>query len=348
MLTFAVPFLRPIQRLEFTRRGEVRMSIVRGLREAINRGAYNGILLDQYGVLHNGVSIFPPALDAIRSLSAHGVKIAILSNSSRRASQAFDKLEEMGVDRSYIQGVVTSGELMHDYLSNEIKTPKSVLHINWGTQRGSIDLKAYSVQIAALTFQFEGHSFPDPKSIDIVLCHGVDGVSNPNGTVSAVPYNIIERYLILLAKERADLPFVCANPDLVTVAGSSLRTMPGSLAKTFKNAGGLNVKLLGKPFEVAYQRAVTVLKEHGASKFLAIGDSLAHDVLGAHKSNIDSVYIAGGIDASSFYLDPAHAFDGKVNDQWSYSQEVISRLIQENAPALTPSGPSFVMPFLKW
>lgn len=324
------------------------MTAANSLREVISGGAYDGVLLDQYGVLHNGESAFPVALDAVRRLSASGVKVMILSNTSRRCNQTLDKLEAMGVHRSLITGAVTSGELMHGYLSSDVKSETSVLHLNWGPQRESIDIGGYPIRVAPCTFDIDGYFFPCPRKIELVLCHGVDGISMRDGSVSEVPYSVIERYLHILAREQPSIPFVCANPDLVTVAGSELRTMPGSLAETFAQAGGTSVTLLGKPHEVAYKSAIAALEGCGASKYLAIGDSLAHDILGAHAAGIDSLYIAGGIDAKHFGLDPSQVFDPTIYENWTYLPQTLHVLIRQTVPTLQNAAPTFVMPFLKW
>ena len=44
-----------------------------------------GVLLDQYGVLHDGQKAYPGAVAAVEALAAAGRKLLVLSNSSRRA-----------------------------------------------------------------------------------------------------------------------------------------------------------------------------------------------------------------------------------------------------------------------
>jgi ribonucleotide monophosphatase NagD (HAD superfamily) len=44
-----------------------------------------GVLLDQYGVLHDGRQAYPGAVAAVEALAASGRKLLIISNSSRRA-----------------------------------------------------------------------------------------------------------------------------------------------------------------------------------------------------------------------------------------------------------------------
>lgn len=44
-----------------------------------------GVLLDQFGCLHDGQKPYPGAIDAVSALAAAGLQILLLSNSSRRA-----------------------------------------------------------------------------------------------------------------------------------------------------------------------------------------------------------------------------------------------------------------------
>ena len=46
--------------------------------------ALQGVLLDQYGVLHDGKKAYPGAIAAVEALAAAGRKLLVLSNSSRR------------------------------------------------------------------------------------------------------------------------------------------------------------------------------------------------------------------------------------------------------------------------
>lgn len=48
------------------------------------RLAHQGVLLDQFGVLHDGQNPYAGAQEAVKWLSDQGLKILILSNSSKR------------------------------------------------------------------------------------------------------------------------------------------------------------------------------------------------------------------------------------------------------------------------
>lgn len=62
------------------------------------------MLLDQFGVLHDGKVAYPGAVEAVRRWAEAGVRVYILSNSSRRAEVALAKIEGLGFAREWFAG----------------------------------------------------------------------------------------------------------------------------------------------------------------------------------------------------------------------------------------------------
>ncbi|MDU1809208.1 MAG: TIGR01459 family HAD-type hydrolase, partial [Bradyrhizobium sp.] len=48
---------------------------------------FDHVLLDQWGTLHDGRTVFPVALDCLARLREAGKRVLVLSNSGKRASQ---------------------------------------------------------------------------------------------------------------------------------------------------------------------------------------------------------------------------------------------------------------------
>jgi hypothetical protein len=65
----------------------------------------SGILLDQFGVLHDGRTPYPHAVGAVRALARAGKRIVVLSNSSRRSGGTIGKLVAMGFEADWFAGV---------------------------------------------------------------------------------------------------------------------------------------------------------------------------------------------------------------------------------------------------
>lgn len=53
---------------------------------------YSAFILDQYGVLHDGATPLPGAVDAIKRLKSQNKKLAILSNTSASSASCLERL----------------------------------------------------------------------------------------------------------------------------------------------------------------------------------------------------------------------------------------------------------------
>src|SRR5919107_5813250 len=71
---------------------------------------YEGFLLDQWGVIHDGRKALPQAVAALAELKRRNKRLVVLSNSGRRASLNRRRLADMGLDVAMLDAVVTSGE----------------------------------------------------------------------------------------------------------------------------------------------------------------------------------------------------------------------------------------------
>ena len=63
--------------------------------------------------------------------------------------------------------------------------------------------------------------------------------------------------------------------------------------------GGTDIRLVGKPHPLIYNACNAQLEAAGVdtanARVAAVGDSLHHDVLGAHRNGVDSIFICGGV-----------------------------------------------------
>ncbi|CAN8062452.1 unnamed protein product [Agarophyton chilense] len=307
---------------------------------------YDIVLLDQFGVIHDGRTPYPNALNAIKKLHESGLKIAILSNSSKQAKVARQKVSKMGVDPDSIHEIVTSGELTLGYVKNLMKSRSkaNVLHFNWASNRGTIELSDHNVtQVVSVSVSDKDRLLVSPESIDFILAHGTDGVTLADGTVQSFALDSLRDLCRTIARQAPRTPFICGNPDFVTVDGGTLRTMPGTLARDYEMEGGTVVRL-GKPGNQAYEVAIEAC---GKGRVLAIGDSIAHDILGAAKRNIDSLYVAGGIHAPLFHINPDDGFTGKASP-FRYDEKLVDKIVQDEAPELGMRRPTYICDFLRW
>jgi HAD superfamily hydrolase (TIGR01459 family) len=108
----------------------------------------------------------------------------------------------------------------------------------------------------------------------------------------------------LLEIKKRNVPFLCANPDLVVQRGDRLIYCAGALAQRLEELGGSAI-YCGKPhtpiYELAFERAAVLIgRVPTKGEVVAIGDALRTDILGAQRYGIASILIAGGIHGAEF------------------------------------------------
>lgn len=274
-------------------------------------GDYDLILCDVWGVIHNGVHAFPAACAALGRARAAGATVVLVSNAPRPNAAIIAMLDGFDVPRTSYDAIVTSGDVTRTLLSARGKV--RVFHL--GPERDLSTYEGLDIVLGPL------------ESADLVVCTGLfdDNVETPAD------------YADMLAQMKArDLPFICANPDLVVERGESLVYCAGAIAKAYEEIGGEAV-YCGKPYLPIYDTALAIATgiRGGAidqARVLGIGDALRTDIAGANAAGFDSLFIAGGIHAVEL-----KAVDGAVPDSAS-----LAALFDGHA------HPRGVMPRLAW
>ncbi|KAI5073253.1 hypothetical protein GOP47_0011266, partial [Adiantum capillus-veneris] len=271
---------------------EQNFTVLHGLKHLCEPPHYKVWLLDQFGVLHDGKNAYSGSIETLERIAGSGAQLIVISNSSRRAESTYRRLESLGFDPSLFSGVITSGELTHEYLQKRhdlwfAKLGRRCLHITW-SERGSISLEGLDLEVVE-----------DPHSADFILAHGTEAVGLENGGVRPASLDELEALLAICASK--GISMIVANPDHVTVEARDLKVMPGTLGLKYENLGG-HVQYMGKPYPVIYQ-AATAMTGVDFSDMIVVGDSLFHDIQGGAKNQIDSVFVAGGIHADELGIE---------------------------------------------
>ena len=80
--------------------------MLRGLSDIIYR--YDAVLLDQFGVLHDGETAFDGSVHAVNQIKSLGKPVLILSNTSKRKRHVFDQLGNSGLPISIFFNVAAT------------------------------------------------------------------------------------------------------------------------------------------------------------------------------------------------------------------------------------------------
>ena len=253
--------------------------LLRGLSEIAE--SFDHVLLDQWGVLHDGRALFSEACAALTELRRARKKVLVLSNSGKRAEANAERLARMGLARDAYDGMVTSGEASWRLMQRRDRPPFDRLGRRCLVATRDGDRSAVSGLPLVIVKEM--------AEADFILIAGLDeGVAD------------LELWRPRLAEAAAmALPMICANPDFTMFTGTGLAPGPGSIARFYEELGGA-VTYVGKPHAPIYEECLSALGNPAPRRVLAIGDSLHHDVGGGARMGMLTALVTSGIHRGAF------------------------------------------------
>jgi HAD superfamily hydrolase (TIGR01459 family) len=234
---------------------------------------YRLILCDIWGVIHDGVSLYPGAAERLGQWRSEGRCIGLITNAPRTADAVERQLIRIGLPREMYDFVVTSGEAGIAVLAG-LDAPVGFI----GSAGDRAILEQRGVRIA------EDETFTD------LACTGITETRPDPEDYRAELEHWAARGVI----------FHCLNPDRVVVRGGAREACAGAIADIYEELGG-KVAWYGKPFRPIYLHALECAAGPAASSVLAIGDGLRTDMLGAARMGFDAIFVSGGIHAGDTF-----------------------------------------------
>src|SRR5216684_8589734 len=77
---------------------------------------YDVVLSDVWGVVHNGLTSFPEACDALARFRAGGGTVLLITNAPRPAQIVVRLLDKLNVPHAAYDGIVSSGDVTQDVM----------------------------------------------------------------------------------------------------------------------------------------------------------------------------------------------------------------------------------------
>jgi HAD superfamily hydrolase (TIGR01450 family) len=256
---------------------------------------YDVFLLDQYGVLHDGVQPLPGAKETLEYLLQKNKKLVVLSNASSRATSAISRFRNMGLPDGHT-GFITSGETAWNYIYQNYRGKKCSF-ITWNNYLEDNYLQGLDLQLTSI------------EEADFVFFHGTQCIATPY--LSSQPFiplslimsgkidqSIID--LLTIAQSRK-LPAIVANVDLAAISKGKTYYMPGMMMELYQKLGG-KIIAFGKPFQPFFQTGLEIgfssltnnsnatnvstkitdvlQRKELLERAVHVGDSLHHDIAG--------------------------------------------------------------------
>jgi HAD superfamily hydrolase (TIGR01459 family) len=228
--------------------------------------SYSTILCDIWGVLHDGMRLFPGVQQRLEQWVMEGRRIILVTNAPRTVRTVRGQLDALGLPRKGYHGISTGGEAG---IAALLKLGRPVGLI--GTQGDRRDLGHAGLIIVA-------DGFTD------LACTGLDEQRDTVADYRDQLGSLAARNVLLH----------CLNPDRVVIVAGHPEVCAGALADAYEALDG-RVAWYGKPHSAIYRHALGLAGDPSRETVLAIGDGLVTDVLGAARNRLDCLYVTGGI-----------------------------------------------------
>jgi HAD superfamily hydrolase (TIGR01459 family) len=245
-----------------------------GIASLLDR--YGVFFLDQFGVLHDGSTPYPGAVEALERLKSAGKRIVLLSNSGRRSAANEARLIKLGFKSGTWDLFLSSGEFAWRIFSghgggSRLKPGAKCLLIARENDRSAIDgLDLELVDSGA--------------EAELILLSGSEGDR----------YELGHYEKLLAPAARRAVPCYCTNPDKIMLTSVGPRFGAGRIAEIYEAFGG-PVTWIGKPFTEIYRVALSMIGSPDGRGVVCVGDSVEHDVAGGKAAGLATALVAGGI-----------------------------------------------------
>ncbi len=224
-------------------------------------GEFDAMLIDQFGVIHDGQKLYPGTLRVLSELHGLGIPVVVMTNSGKRAAANRVRLVNMGVPREHFIDTMSSGEVAFRSLPAK---------------------RAFLIGKDGEHYGFDGiEQVARPGDADILLIVG-----------SNAPQTTLDDYRRMFTG--LAIPAICCNPDKLMLTPHGLLPAPGAIAALYEEMGG-EVTWIGKPYPEIYQAAAKLMGS--PKRILCIGDSAEHDVAGGHNAGFATLLVLTGVSA---------------------------------------------------
>jgi HAD superfamily hydrolase (TIGR01459 family) len=238
--------------------------------------SFEAVFIDQYGVLHDGRNPYPGARDALAALRSRGIKIVVLSNSGRAGAANAKRMTALGLKPELYDFLVTSGDVARTLLKRgrfpAVLAPGARCFV---ISTGGDDEVASALGVV-----------PTARSED------ADLVIIAGSQADKVP--LADYRTMLAPAARRGASCICTNPDKLMLTASGNAPGAGRIAEIYEELGGV-VTWVGKPFPEIYRAAAELARVEDPRDVLCVGDSVEHDIAGAHRFGAFAALVRTGV-----------------------------------------------------
>ena len=86
----------------------MKTKLIKGLRQV--QGKYDAFFIDLWGVIHNGIQLYPGAVEVLEKLNKLNKRFVLMSNAPRPSKSVEKFLLKLKLNKILLKNVFTSGE----------------------------------------------------------------------------------------------------------------------------------------------------------------------------------------------------------------------------------------------
>ena len=189
---------------------------------------YDVLLIDSWGVLHDGSDILPPGKMLVNYIQNYLSNVVILTNSPERKILVREKILTLGLDISPEITIISAGELAYQDML---------------TKKEYAGKKAYIIDYDACGSYFKGLSVVSVRRIEDAELLIVRSINPDVGKISMYEKEI---------RTACDMgiPLVIINTDEAAQRGAKILARPGAVLAYCK--GNSDIRYYGKPWSLIY------------------------------------------------------------------------------------------------
>lgn len=255
------------------------VQLIGGITEIADQ--YDGFLIDQWGVIHDGNHLYPDVKNVLGRLQQAGKTVLILTNSSKTNQVNETRLrEKFNLSSDFYTSIVSSAQLLRDLMQQKKYFPWN----GFGNKVFVVD----NGQNAALIEGTDLERVEDVSQAETIMFLDI-----PEGET-----HIDNQEWINTGIEKG-LPLLCPSADTLTVTVNGVFGGMGSVVHDYRTKGGLVINV-GKPEKLVYEHCATILNGIEPGRILAIGDQIGSDVIGAKSFGYDAALVSTGAARDTF------------------------------------------------
>ena len=130
--------------------------VIKGLREIYQK--YDAFFIDLWGVMHNGIKLYPEANEVLANLNKLKKRFVLMSNAPRPSKNVEKFLLNLKMDKIFVKNIFTSGEAALKSLQQKVYG-KNFYHL--GPERDSSLFKGFE------------NNKKELEIADFILCTGL-------------------------------------------------------------------------------------------------------------------------------------------------------------------------------